>query len=460
MQLPHKPSNAARLAITFLDRWHWVWLILAAPLLLFPSPNRSPALFVLPLIWSIAWLVRPRSPLPSTPLNAIWLLLLLMLLVSVIVTPDLAFSLPKVAGVILGAGVFFAVAREGQSPRGLRLSLLLLITFGVGIAALGLIGMHWNNKFSALAQVTDRLPIQFQGLPGAELGLDANEVAGALLWVLPVSMSLLIGLIANALRPDPIPSTHRLIPALHVMGLLRYTALCLYIAFATLFISGVLILTQSRGSYIALALTLPLVLLFALVIPARSRPFVIGFMVFALIIVSILIWRAGPDLVMQRIAKAYADISVSTDVVSKVEVRLETWSRAIYGIQEYPFTGMGMNIFRQLAPSFYPSLLLFPDFDIAHAHNEFLQAALDLGLPGMVAFAGLYLAALWMLRHIWLLSTGDLLCKSLALGLGGGLFAHFVFGLADAVALGAKPGFLFWMLLGLICGLFTQRRII
>jgi hypothetical protein len=42
------------------------------------------------------------------------------------------------------------------------------------------------------------------------------------------------------------------------------------------------------------------------------------------------------------------------------------------------------------------------------------------------------------------------------LGLGGGLFAHLLYGLTDAIALGAKPGLLFWMLLGLITGLYEQ----
>jgi len=48
--------------------------------------------------------------------------------------------------------------------------------------------------------------------------------------------------------------------------------------------------------------------------------------------------------------------------------------------------------------------------------------------------------------------------RLLALGLFGGLLAHFLFGLTDAVALGAKPGFLFWWLLGMVCGLYEQTR--
>jgi hypothetical protein len=50
------------------------------------------------------------------------------------------------------------------------------------------------------------------------------------------------------------------------------------------------------------------------------------------------------------------------------------------------------------------------------------------------------------------------LTKTLVLGLGGGLAAHLIYGLTDAVALGAKPGLLYWMLLGLIVGLFYHSR--
>jgi putative inorganic carbon (HCO3(-)) transporter len=137
----------------------------------------------------------------------------------------------------------------------------------------------------------------------------------------------------------------------------------------------------------------------------------------------------------------------------------------------------------------YPLFLVSPDLDIAHAHNEFLQAALDLGIPGLIAFLALYIGAFWMLREIWRmacsrwqiadsgsqmadggLSASTLLApystffaspttlRALVLGFAGGLFAHMVYGLTDAVALGAKPGILFWMLLGLIVGLYEQAR--
>jgi hypothetical protein len=93
-----------------------------------------------------------------------------------------------------------------------------------------------------------------------------------------------------------------------------------------------------------------------------------------------------------------------------------------------------------------------------------LQAGVDLGVPGLVAYAGLWLGASAMLLRLWrsagragpadagLASLG----RPLAVGLGGGLFAHFLFGFTDTVALGAKPGVLWWFLLGLIASLHAR----
>jgi len=114
-------------------------------------------------------------------------------------------------------------------------------------------------------------------------------------------------------------------------------------------------------------------------------------------------------------------------------------------------------------PLLYPLFTMGPDVDVGHAHNEFLQAALDLGLPGLMAFIALHLGAAAMLWSLW--RTVDPAAapemaarRYAALGLGCGLLAHLVYGLTDAVALGAKPGLVFWLLLGLIAGLFAQTQ--
>ncbi len=134
---------------------------------------------------------------------------------------------------------------------------------------------------------------------------------------------------------------------------------------------------------------------------------------------------------------------------------MEIWSRAVWAIQDVPLTGLGMNVFRSAVNLLYPTFLVTAGVDMGHAHNELLQAALDLGLPGLVGFLALYVGAVGML--VPSMRAGGVQ-RLLALGLLGGLLAHFLFGLIDAVSLGAKPGFLFWWLLGMVFGLYDQSR--
>ncbi len=428
-----------RQAAAFIDRWHWLILALASPLLLFPSAGRSPALLVVPVLWGIA-LIAKRQPLPSTPLNSSLLLLMIMVLVSLYATYDIAFSLPKLSGMVLAVGVFFGVARESQRARGWWLSLLVFMGIGLGIAAISLLGTHFFGKISLLAPITSRLAPRFVGLPGAEEGFHPNTVAGTLLWVMPLFMALSIFRLGKT-------------KDLRAATGCRALILSLVVILATAVILGVFALTESRAGYVAFALSTGGLLALALL--ARWRW--LGLMSLALVslILVAVVWQAGRDVDPVELS------SKPELALDSLQWRMEVWSRAIKLIEESPLTGMGMNTFRQFVHVPLPFDLTRSEVDIGHAHNEFLQAALDLGIPGLIAFIALLIGAFWMLQAIWT-SPGTVainsprLMRTFALGLGGGLLAHMLFALTDAVSLGARSGVLFWMLLGLIAGLFAQ----
>lgn len=82
---------------------------------------------------------------------------------------------------------------------------------------------------------------------------------------------------------------------------------------------------------------------------------------------------------------------------ASLDQRVEIWSRAIDGIEDFPFTGMGLNTFRKLVFVLYPLSLEGPEVDLGHAHNIWLQVSLDLGLPGLVAYLAIWFSALAML---------------------------------------------------------------
>jgi putative inorganic carbon (HCO3(-)) transporter len=150
-------------------------------------------------------------------------------------------------------------------------------------------------------------------------------------------------------------------------------------------------------------------------------------------------------------------IGVTTGVGSSIDGRLEVWNRAIYGISDFPFTGMGMNTFRKVVHVLYPLFLASPDTDIAHCHNQLLQTALDLGIPGLVAYAALLATAITMGIIVWRKSQ-DVYFRFAAQGILCGLVAQQVFGISDAIALGAKTGIFFWVAIGILAAMFRLTK--
>jgi putative inorganic carbon (hco3(-)) transporter len=463
--------------LIFLDRLHWLWLVLTAPFLLFPSPKRSLAMLVIPALFLLRWLALKAKQkdirhdtlartshlppvIPYTPLNGVLLLMMAMVLVSLWATFDINYSLPKISGMLLGMGAFLAIVREGENPRGWMFGLLAFLVIGLLIATLGVFGTNWFpfNKIAIFGPIIIHLPRLITGLQGAESGFHPNEVAGGLIWVLPV---IIVVTIILFLRHPPI-STEAVALRKDWKTKFRVIGFIILSLGATFFLTMVFLLCQSRGGYIGLAITF--VMLIPVALPPKWRWPSMALLALIAVFMGILIashweavrvWLTGSNLV--------ADPALSLNTLAG---RVEIWSRAIFGIQDFPFTGMGMNTFRKVAPVLYPLFNVSPEIDIGHAHNEFLQAALDLGIPGLVAFLALYIGSFWMLTDTWrttrCVNPGteyrSLVTRFLVIGLGGGLLAHLLYGLTDAVSLGAKPGILFWILLGLITALHKQTQ--
>lgn len=403
-------------------------LAAVAPFLLFPGGWRALALLGVPAWWLVRWWRRGHL-VPPTPLDLPILLMLVQVLVSLWVTADPAFSLPKVAGVVLGVAVYYAaveVALLGGGA-GLAAASAAFLGAGVGLAGVGLLGTRWPDRLPFLAPVLARIPQAIRGMPGAEEGFNIHEVGGALLWVVPLALALWVWSVAGAKGLRPLPRAGLVLGATAALGV-------------TL---GTLVLTQSRGSWMGFAVGLWVMLL------VQGWPWFVG----GLLLLALgggVVGLLGPARLGEWVVRLAGPAVVPMSLGGRVEI----WSRALYGIGDFPFTGMGMNMFRRVVPVLYPLFGSTPDRDIAHAHNEFLQAALDLGVPGLVAFLALYLVAGWVLLGVLRRERG--FRRALAVGVLGGLAAHAAFGLADAVALGAKPGFLFWWLLALASGLCAQ----
>lgn len=245
-----------------VQRWDWLLTVAIAPAMLFPDVRWVWGLIAFPLvllIQGLAW----KEILPVTPLNPAILLLAIMIGVSTFVTPDLAGSLGKIVGLLFGMAVYFCASRHVRTQQGLKGSLVIFILAGTGIAILGLVGTNWVAKNTWLNALTANLPVRLTGLPGAEAGIHPNELAGALLWVIPVIA--ITGLVFLSERDW---FTHRAgnnqINRLKLFSWLTFLLVTLLIGI------GVLILSQARGGYLAIGITSLVLIIMILKWPKRQ----------------------------------------------------------------------------------------------------------------------------------------------------------------------------------------------
>lgn len=411
----------------------FAWFILLLVLLivlLFPSAQVWSLLF-LPILIATHKLETGRYT-PLTPVDLPIVVMLIMIVGAVFATFDLAFSSQKIVNLLIGIAIFYAVTSFGsQSSLYLLAGSSIQVMMGMGIGVVALFSTSWTSKIPILENIVGYLPKNWMTLPGAAGGINPNELSGVLLWSLPLSLALSYILIYRARDLNSLLNAR-------VLRLFRIVAFL-----GTLLLLLLLLLAQSRSAFIGIFVSFIFMVLVA-VTRTRSRRVKIlisTFMIFLAIGSFILFLMAAPS--GGELGNSDNDFGLSFE-----EARQEIWSRAVYGIKDFPITGMGLGTFRRVVPVLYPFFRISPSTDIGHAHNHFLQTALDLGLVGLVGYVGLWIGAGVALWQMWEKSSSFL--RFIVLGLSGCLIAYFIYGITDAVALGARPGFLFWSLFGLV----------
>ncbi len=393
-------------------------------LILLPSAAGLLLMGRVPLAWITATLV--LIPVPwlcrrvaygyfsrRTPLDFPILLFLLMHVQGLYPSADLHRSLSVLVQDVIQVALFYAVV-NGLTSR-----------YRTGIAAGGLLlagtvvatGSLWNTqwpeaKLFALPQVYDALA-RLQ-LPWFSARMfDPNFIGAALAMLSPLAVALVWSRLE-----------------------FRWRALA---GISLLIMLPVLLLTQSRGALIGLAA--------ALVLIGGHRSRVVRWVSPAGLLVGVLmVNRVGLDQV--------AGLVLVSDATATVQSRLEVWSRALYMIQDFPYTGIGPGTYGIVAPILYPFFVLGPDTLVAHPHNIYLGAAVDLGLPGLVAFIAVITA--WLLVAITgLRRARGMWSEPLFVGLLGGFIVYLVHGLFDQVTFSTKTGAALWIMMGMVMAMWV-----
>ncbi|MBN1886780.1 MAG: O-antigen ligase family protein [Thermoflexales bacterium] len=389
------------------------FLAAAAPLMVFPwGPLPFLALAMLGLAWLGRWRANGRLTV-ATPANAPAAIVAVMTLVGYAVSAEPATSWAKLWGLGLGLAILYGLANSLRSERQVVAGGAFLACLTLGVAGLSLVGTDWRAvRIVELPWLYEHLPTLIRGLPGSGVPratdlFHPREVGATMGLLLPAFVALMLfgqrwwlrGLSAVALAAG---------------GL-------------------ILLLSQSLQAMAGLGVVVLLLLAW------RSRLWLLPAGLAAAMLAAGL---AGAGL--PRVA-AYL-LSLDNPVGIAVALRLDIWSRAAAMLADMPYTGIGLNTFPIIQPYFYPGYLLGVE---PHAHNLYLQTALDLGLPGLAAF-------LWLLAACGLAGWRNYRAgrerdyRVLLLGLAAGIASHGVHGLFDVVALGAKPGAAMWAMLGML----------
>jgi len=378
------------------------------------------------LVWLARWWMT-GIVLPRTRLDLPIFLLVVMLPVSLWVTIDIRASLPKVDGILLGVIFFYAVVRQISTRRDLDSAMIWLVIVCIAIAFAGLIGTDWaQGKILAASWVYDSLPRFIQGIPRSIAGgFNRNGVGGTLTLTIPLLASIVASGEWRVARQSII--TH------HASRLTRWFPILVIVAF--LFSLATLALTQSRGGILGAAIGLLAVAIW------RDRRWAWLVLVGVLGVLALVALGYGNTLV---------DFLLRMDAKSgTLASRIEVWQRGVMMVRDFPLTGIGIGTYNTVAHLMYPFFIAAPEEVVAHAHNNFLQVAVDFGIPGLLAWVGLLVG--WLVGLVrGYRATNDLGVRALLAGIGFGMLAHQIFGLTDAFILGTKPGVLLWVYFALV----------
>lgn len=342
--------------------------------------------------WPVRWWLAGRFTL-RTPADWGIAGLLLMLPVTLWVTAYPEETRLQVMRLLCGILLFYSLVNWANTPVRLHWVGRGLAAVGLGLAGFALVSVRWNEY--KLPFIPDGIYRLFPRLVSDDV--HPNVMGGALVILLPLALGLLLFSWRSQNR-------------LEKVGLLLAVGGMLV----------VLLLTKSRGAWMGLAAAL------ALLVVLRWRW---GWLVLGLAGGGFAVWIASLG------GESLLEMLTANEAIRGLDGRMEIWSRGLYLVRDFPFTGVGMGSYGPLVDRLYP-FFLEPPGSIPHAHNLFLQVAVDLGLPGLLAWlvilGGVGFAA-WRAWRAACLST-----DSLAMGLGAGSLASLaalaIHGQTDAVA--------------------------
>ena len=369
------------------------------------------------IFWILRWLAKCVLT-RRTPVDLGVILLGLMAILSLWISPIPEVTSLQVYRLFAGIAIYYALANWVVSGAGRRLAMLGLAAVGVGLALMAPISVTWY--LSKLPFVPEVVYGRFVLL--VTDSVHPNTMAGNLVLFFPVPAAWIIFSWKESGR------------------VLKAGAIL-----ASLFMLAIIVLTKSRAAWLAVVVISVILVMLRW---GKNRRFLVG----AGAISAIILLTIKPLKLLELLA--------ANDALGGFSGRAEIWSRAIAMINDHPFTGIGMGAFPEIADSFY-SFMLFSPHQIVHAHNLFLQVAIDLGLPGLIAWLAIFfliMATAWQVYRRGM-EVGDRWWAGAGAAMISSQIALLSHGLTDAVTWGLiRITPLVWVLWGFTIALWFAQN--
>lgn len=407
-----------------------IMAVVSTPFLLFPQLIWQATIIVV-LITITTWIAYhirlDMQFFPSSPITSAFMVLVLSCLLGSLASADIHLTWQDAPQVFLGLVWWRVFALHITTQRHLFFGVATFLVFGIVISLSATLMVSWPSKVDSLQPITTQLPTGVWLLPDNVSGnlINSNSLAATLLLFAPMLCAIAL--------------TH----------IRTHTILFVSVSLIAIACYGILLLTQSRGGYVAGTIGLAsLFFVRAWQITESKASRWLLLVLISFIPTSLVLMVVIGQIQLDFLYSLWLDPPDNTAVGSlgTLKFRQEVWQWAVIAISDFPLTGTGFGAFRTVVHRLYPTAIPIT-YDIGHAHNQWLQVALDLGIFGLVAYNAILVAVGWMCLQIMRSPS-----NFQVVGLGGGitLFGFHVWGLSDSLSLGAKPMLLFWMLIGLI----------
>jgi O-antigen ligase len=391
------------------------------PFFIFPREKWNWVLIAgIAAIFTWRWFI-DRKLLPHTPIDAAIALLVIWMIFGMLGGNDIVVGASKIAGLAYGVVLFYILIGALRRVIRIKIATIIFISMSLVVSIVGTLSRL--DSFSIpqidetkISKIIPKVIIKFER---AETGINPNPLGGTLLLFIPP------GLMALAFLLKKENDLSKQIP--------RY----LLIVGMTIILGAevfAIIYSRSFGAWLAFG--------FILLMMGEKRRTIKVFLGLAAVFAFFFILKS-PDFNKNAVIK-----NIRESLNSSASSRLPFWKGGLEAARAHPIVGLGLDRLRTTPPLTYIN---------AHAHNQFIHIAAEIGIPALVAYLAILIGVGWMTIDVVRSKMPEWMILIMR-GLAWGQIGFGIFGIADAIPLGSKPGLFFWISLAIMTSIYLFGR--